>query len=238
MNQMISKLKQKANMYAELKKQRGMTLLEIIIVLGIIGVMAAGVVILAQRAFAAQDVTDIVTNTNTVRTTAVDTFSNDGQYPVFTSALTLNNDTIKTGTNKSMASQMVRMGKISPSEVRNGISGDYFAMAGVPITATAEGGTAAPRKGFVVLVNGLDQGQCRNVLSQVANEWDYVQVESGAAGVDPAIPAALNGTVAALTTQSDAAILKTFDSSATVTSESIAFVCGNNSNNTLVLGSR
>ncbi|ECD3889156.1 type II secretion system protein, partial [Salmonella enterica subsp. enterica serovar Poona] len=33
-----------------LKKQRGMTLLEIIIVLGIIGTIAAGVVILAQRA--------------------------------------------------------------------------------------------------------------------------------------------------------------------------------------------
>ncbi|WP_317629153.1 type II secretion system protein, partial [Salmonella enterica] len=51
--------------YLNLKKQRGMTLLEIIIVLGIIGTIAAGVVILAQRAYDAKAMTDLTTNINT-----------------------------------------------------------------------------------------------------------------------------------------------------------------------------
>lgn len=53
--------------YLNIKKQRGMTLLEIIIVLGIIGTIAAGVVILAQRAFDTKALTDLTTNANSVR---------------------------------------------------------------------------------------------------------------------------------------------------------------------------
>ncbi|EFR6322850.1 type II secretion system protein, partial [Salmonella enterica] len=50
----------KADKYKEIKQQRGMTLLEIIIVLGIIGTIAAGVVILAQRAFDSRAISDLV----------------------------------------------------------------------------------------------------------------------------------------------------------------------------------
>lgn len=50
MKSMIHSWKRKSAQYRELKKQKGVTLLEIIIVLGIIGIIAAGVVVLAQRA--------------------------------------------------------------------------------------------------------------------------------------------------------------------------------------------
>lgn len=239
MNQMISKLKQKANMYAELKKQRGMSLLEIIIVLGIIGVMAAGVVILAQRAFAAQDITDIVSNTNTVRTSTVDAFSNDGEYPAGASVTSLTATDIKTGTSLAIVSTLVKMGKISPAEVRNGISGDYYYMAGLPI-ATSGGTTpvAGKRKGFALVINGLDQGQCRNILSQLGNEWDYVEVIDAPAGIDPTLPATLSGAAAPLTTATPTAVLKSFINPISITSATVAFACADNSTNGIVLGSK
>jgi toxin co-regulated pilin len=239
MNQMMSKLKQKANMYAELKKQRGMSLLEIIIVLGIIGVMAAGVVVLAQRAFAAQDITDIVSNTNTVRTSTVDAFSNDGEYPLGVSVTDLTATNIKTGDSAAIASTLVKMGKISPAEVRNGISGDYYYMAGLPIGTS--GGTtpvAGKRKGFALVVNGLDQAQCRNILSQLGNEWDYVSVINAPAGMDPTLPTDLSGAAAPLAAAANTAILKSFLNPINITSATVAFACADNSTNGIVLGSK
>lgn len=67
-------LAEKMKNFKLLKKQRGMTLLEIIIVLGIIGTIAAGVVVLAQRAFDSRAISDVVTNTNTVRVAMKDAY--------------------------------------------------------------------------------------------------------------------------------------------------------------------
>lgn len=98
----------------EMRKQRGVTLLEIIIVLGIIGVIAAGVVILAQRAFTAQDITDTINNTNSVRTAMEEAYKDAGEYPADNDpyALTKTNITA-TPTSTSAAIQMlVALGKI------------------------------------------------------------------------------------------------------------------------------
>ncbi|MDA6156015.1 type II secretion system protein, partial [Escherichia coli] len=116
--------------YHELRKQRGMSLLEVIIVLGIIGTIAAGVVILAQRAFDSRAVTDLVTNTNTVRVAMKDAYQRDGVYPDYVSPLKLTSDTIKKDTGKIPAAQLVQLGKITPDEVRNNISGDFIAIGG------------------------------------------------------------------------------------------------------------
>ncbi|MEZ2757351.1 type II secretion system protein [Providencia vermicola] len=58
-----------------------MTLLEIIIVLGIIGTIAAGVVVLAQRAFDSRAISDVVSNTNTVRVAMKDAYQRAAGYP-------------------------------------------------------------------------------------------------------------------------------------------------------------
>lgn len=161
--------------YQELRKQRGMSLLEVIIVLGIIGTIAAGVVVLAQRAFDSRAVTDLVTNTNTVRVAMKDAYQRDGKYPAYASPLALTGDDIKTTTDPIAAAQLVQLGKITPDEVRNNISGDFIGIGGAITVAGAK-----IFKGFALELNGLSQEQCRSILGQVGNNWEYVAV--GAAG--------------------------------------------------------
>ncbi|EMV4498713.1 type IV pilus major pilin [Vibrio cholerae] len=163
--------------YKEAKKQRGMTLLEVIIVLGIIGTIAAGVVVLAQRAFDSRTVSEVVQNTNTIRVAIKDAYASNGKYPVGTGTAIAAYDatTIKNGNGTDATSTLVKLGKVSVEEMRNKISGDFYA-----ITA---GHTANKNaKGYVIEVNGLTTEQCRNILGQVANNWDFVEVATDAAG--------------------------------------------------------
>lgn len=75
------KLLKKVSKYHEVKNQRGMTLLEIIIVLGIVGTIAAGVVVLAQRAFDSRAISDLVSNTNSIRIAAKEAYQRAPGYP-------------------------------------------------------------------------------------------------------------------------------------------------------------
>lgn len=177
--------------YHELRKQRGMSLLEVIIVLGIIGTIAAGVVILAQRAFDSRAITDLVTNTNTVRVAMKDAYQRDGVYPAYVSPLTLTGDTIKTTQDKIAAAQLVKLGKITADEVRNNISGDFIGIGGA---ITTNG--SAILKGFAMELNGLSQEQCRSILGQVGNNWEYVEVGTSGSGTYALDAAGVDMTVA------------------------------------------
>ncbi|WP_302850460.1 type IV pilus major pilin [Vibrio cholerae] len=157
--------------YKEAKKQRGMTLLEVIIVLGIIGTIAAGVVVLAQRAFDSRTVSEVVQNTNTIRVAIKDAYSSVGTYPEAKKAdiLTLTNATILTNTTAGATPTLVQLGKVSVEEMRNKISGDFYAIAPGHTSATN-------KKGYAIEINGLNTEQCRSILGQVGNNWDYVEV--------------------------------------------------------------
>nr|WP_283939803.1 type IV pilus major pilin [Escherichia coli] len=174
---MKEETRKKLAKYHELRKQRGMSLLEVIIVLGIIGTIAAGVVILAQRAFDSRAITELVTNTNTVRVAMKDAFQRDGVYPAYMSPLNLTGDTIKTTSDKIAAAQLVKLGKITADEVRNNISGDFIGIGGA---ITTNGSSVL--KGFAMELNGLSQEQCRSILGQVGNNWEYVGVGSSGSG--------------------------------------------------------
>ncbi|EIP7736075.1 type IV pilus major pilin [Escherichia coli] len=163
--------------YHELRKQRGMSLLEVIIVLGIIGTIAAGVVILAQRAFDSRAIADLVSNTNTVRVAMKDAYQRDGVYPTYMSPLALTADSIKTTGDAIAVAQLVQLGKITPDEARNNISGDYIGIGGAQ---TSTGSTAL--KGFAIELNGLSQEQCRSILGQVGDNWEYVSVGTSGSG--------------------------------------------------------
>ncbi|EOU3971289.1 TPA: type IV pilus major pilin [Salmonella enterica] len=163
--------------YRELRKQRGMSLLEVIIVLGIIGTIAAGVVVLAQRAFDSRTVSDLVTQTNTIRIAMKDAYQRDGQYPNYVAPLTLTADTVKTDTSGIVVAQLVQLGKLTPDEARNAISGDYIGIGGA-ITSTG----SQVNKGFAIELNGLSQDQCRAIIGQVGNNWEFVEVGTSASG--------------------------------------------------------
>lgn len=119
MNTLILDLKgnvaRKVAQVKEMRKQRGVTLLEIIIVLGIIGVIAAGVVILAQRAFTAQDLSAVQDDLTSVRTAMNEAYKDQAEYPAQSdSILALSKSTIGDTTiaNNSPIATLVRMGKI------------------------------------------------------------------------------------------------------------------------------
>ncbi|MCS8550407.1 type IV pilus major pilin [Citrobacter sp. XY323] len=160
-----------------------MTLLEIIIVLGIIGIIAAGVVILAQRAFASQDMTDVVDNSNTIRVSMTEVYRDANGYPGSSSLAGITKaqlDADKTATSPSYPGPvltMLKMGKLTSSEAFNNFSNEPFEIGPAGIGATAD-----KSKGFYIAVNGLSQEECRNLISQTGSEWDYVETQVVAAG--------------------------------------------------------
>lgn len=236
----------------KLKKQRGMTLLEIIIVLGIIGTIAAGVVVLAQRAFDSRAISDVVSNTNTIRVAMKDAYQRASGYPVSTgAAVGYTVDSIKvTATAKEAVGRLVQLGKLSIDEARNGISNDFINIGGAK-TATSQTDTGL--KGFVVEINGLNQDQCRSIISQVGNQWDYVEVATAAAGaysvktsVDMAVkPSASEsseegkkgGIIRSLYNGAGGAGA-TINGNQNLTPDMVASVCIDSPTNSVILGSR
>ncbi|EPL9568234.1 type IV pilus major pilin [Providencia rettgeri] len=223
----------KVQKHHEAKKQRGMTLLEIIIVLGIIGTIAAGVVVLAQRAFDSRAVSDVVSNTNTVRVAMKDAYQRAAGYPASTGAASgYNVDNIKdTENSKEAIARLVQLGKLSIDEARNSISNDFLNISGAK-TAAAQGDSGL--KGFVIELNGLSQDQCRNIISQVGNQWDYVAVDSAAAGTY-SVKSAVDMSVV---TGKD--ILRTLNAAGNIniTPDQVAGVCTDSPENSVILGSR
>ncbi|GHZ98844.1 toxin co-regulated pilin [Vibrio cholerae] len=222
--------------YKEAKKQRGMTLLEVIIVLGIIGTIAAGVVVLAQRAFDSRTISEVVQNTNTIRVAVKDTYSSAGAYPDYSSPLQLTAQTITTaGANAGATTALVKLGKISVEEMRNKISGDFYAIgAASTVAAGGGGGAAANKKGYVIEVNGLTSEQCRSIVSQVGNNWDYVEIRNSAAGAY-----SLSATPVDMTATVNTTILRSLATSQAITADQIVNSCSNaGAQNSIVLGSR
>lgn len=177
-NHNIKEISTKKFLNQKKRRQRGMSLLEVIIGLGVIGTNTAEVAVLAQRAMDAHEVTELVTSINTIRFAMKETFQRDGIYPAYISPLTLTPDTLKTTTDAIAVSQLVRLGKISPDEVHNNISGDFIGIGRANITTV---GSTIP-KGFAMELNGLNQKQCRSILEQVGNLWDYVAVGTSGSG--------------------------------------------------------
>ncbi|EHY9252194.1 type IV pilus major pilin [Salmonella enterica] len=233
--------------YLKLRKQRGMTLLEIIIVLGIIGTIAAGVVILAQRAYDNKAISDLVSNTSTVRTAIKETYGPSGVYPAVnsTDTLFLTESGIKTST--APIAVLIQLGKLSSSESKNNVSSNFFNVGGARVgTAAAVGGTNPANKAFFVEVNGLDQKQCRNVLLQAGNQWDFVNVviTGGGAGsyTQNAAPDLSATALSTLATTSGGAggILRSLATGGTnvITPQNVIAYCSDSANNSIVLGSR
>ncbi|PSX21534.1 prepilin-type N-terminal cleavage/methylation domain-containing protein [Photobacterium kishitanii] len=150
------------------KKQRGMTLLEIIIVLGIMGVISAGVVILAQRAIDNQNTTKLVQALNTVQTALVQTYRSKGTYPIITDA----------AETKKLTDALVSMGKVSKDDLTNPLSGGLFEIKTVKDQGVAN-------KGFLIKIDTLTKDQCVALVTSTTDMFRYVEVvTSGTAPKD------------------------------------------------------
>ncbi|WP_272517459.1 MULTISPECIES: type IV pilus major pilin [unclassified Providencia] len=229
------KLSEKLKRYRELKKQQGMTLLEIIIVLGIIGVIAAGVVILAQRAYDSKAMTDLANNANTIRVAMKDAYGQTGQYPLRNADVTaMTPANYKTHT-LSPIGKLLALGKVSVDEAQNNISSDFIDIGALTIGAKAQAG-------YYIQLNGLNQEQCRGLVNQMANNWDYVEVmQNAASGVYNDIAPTTDiatGADTLPTTATPAAVLRSLAHPNQISADTAVFVCENSSENALVLGSR
>lgn len=239
------KLSEKLNRYRALKKQRGMTLLEVIIVLGIIGTIAAGVVVLAQRAYDNKAISDLVSNTNVVRTAIKETYGPSGTYPAADAgaAAQLTEATIRASDNP--IGLLIQLGKLSTSEAKNNVSSNFFNIGGSTVgTGTGVGG-ATSGGGFFVEVNGLDQKQCRNILLQTGNQWDFVEIHTDAGAGHYAQGPGLNlagATIGTLTTTAGTAggVLRSLvaDGNNIITPQNVIGYCADSAQNSIVLGSR
>ncbi len=130
------------------KKQKGVTLLEIIIVLGIMGVIAAGVVILAQRAIDNQNTTTLAQQLNTIQTAMIQTFRGKGAYPESTT----------TASSERLFNALINMGKLSEDDKLNPFSG-------TPLEILSATLNAVPRKAFLIKVADLTQDQCASLIT-------------------------------------------------------------------------
>ncbi|MEC4724930.1 type II secretion system GspH family protein [Shewanella sp. D64] len=166
-----------------IRKQNGMSLLEIIIVLGIIGTIAAGVVVLAQRALDNKSIADLNSNINATRLALTATFRTSG-YPVSTDIAAslipsaLEDPASLTGNaGLDPAAQLFRVGAISSSELTNPITGNIFHISSLGNTGTTEETVAgANGKVFTIAVSGLSSKQCSQVAMTQSAQWDFVEV--------------------------------------------------------------
>lgn len=164
------------------RRQSGMSLLEIIIVLGIIGTIAAGVVVLAQRALDNKTVADLNTNLNSVRLAVIETYKTGGYVPGLAAVDTMSGAELEDPANHAANAAdpriaMFRVGAISSSELTNPVSGTLFGLKNQTSVSTATAPTA-PAKGkiFSIAVDGLSSSQCAQVLQAQVSQWDYVEV--------------------------------------------------------------
>ncbi|ELD4018712.1 prepilin-type N-terminal cleavage/methylation domain-containing protein [Salmonella enterica] len=234
------KLSNRLDKYRELKKQRGMTLLEIIIVLGIIGVIAAGVVILAQRAYDTKAMTDLANNANTIRTAVKDAYGPSGAYPAANTANTIAMTTANYTTTDSLTTpvgKLMALGKLSVDEAQNNISGNFINVGQGQIGAKTDAG-------YFIELNGLNAKQCRNLLNQMANNWDYVQViDTEPAGTYTQTSVKLDAPATPIVagTPITTGVFRSLDSATgaqTITPDMAVSACSDNSSNALLLGSR
>ena len=146
-----------AKKYSSLK---GMTLLEVIIVLGIMGVIAAGVVILAQRAIDSQNLMKLNTALNNTQTALVGTYRSKAEYP------TVDDEE----GSKKLKTALISMGKVAKEDLQNPFTGEE-------INVFSVANNAKQNRGFVLEVEGLTQAQCSAVVSAANDLFAYIQVE-------------------------------------------------------------
>ena len=144
----------------KINNQKGMTLLEVIIVLGIMGVIAAGVVVLAQRAIDNQNVTKLNQALNTIQTSMISTYRSKKSYPE------IGTDATKSA---QLSGALLSMGKLSTADLSNPFTGE-------PLSIFTANNNGVANRGFAVKVGNLTQTQCTSLVSNGSDLFEFIQV--------------------------------------------------------------
>ncbi|QDO83328.1 type II secretion system protein [Shewanella psychropiezotolerans] len=139
------------------KKARGLALLEILIAIGILGLIAAGVATLASRTFEKQDLKDIQTDMTDVSIALQQVYSRAAQY-VDTSSLSVQ--------------EFADSKAIDPSVAINPLTNSAYLFSVAKVRATDTLDT-----GFVLGIDNANQTACNALITgPLLDDADYITV--------------------------------------------------------------
>ncbi|GLS91820.1 hypothetical protein GCM10007916_28900 [Psychromonas marina] len=136
------------------KKQQGVALLELIIAIGIIGILTAAVVSLASNAFASMNAKEVIQNTSQIKTGISGVYGRTGDYT---------NIGQPAGGGGGLDAQAFTM---------QDLSNPFGAELKVEETMWA----SVPAKGYVVIIPQLPAKQCADIVNQIGTSWAYVEI--------------------------------------------------------------
>lgn len=147
------------------KKIRGLALLEILIAIGILGIISAGVATLASRTFEEQNASLINKSVTDLSMSLKKAFSRAGRY---------------SGTENDFVG-LIAAGAISENSVTNPITNAYYGYTPIEKYAGAVSGSA-----FVITITGLSKTLCKKIVTgPLVTDASYFAASLGTA---PTLP--------------------------------------------------
>lgn len=149
-------------------RQAGVTLLELIAVLGILTVIVVGALALFNQANSAQKSNDLISNLVALRTSVRDLWSGQGGY-----GTTVINDTLVTA--KRIPSNWTVNTATTPDTITHQLNG----------TITVTGATTS----FTIAATALPEDVCTTLMTAGGAGWVSVQANAGTVRTPPIAPA-------------------------------------------------
>ena len=144
------------------KKNQGIALIEMLIVIGIIGLITAGIVALSTSVFRSMDESDVIANLSTVKVKLQKGYKTQGTY------------TGLGGASGATSSLLERADTLNPF-------GADFVFGPVETNGQTDGGAA-------IKVAGLSLDSCQNILTTIDDStFEYIALETGGAGTAPTV---------------------------------------------------
>ncbi|MDE1262747.1 prepilin-type N-terminal cleavage/methylation domain-containing protein [Vibrio aestuarianus] len=154
------------------KKVRGLALLEILIAIGILGIISAGVATLASRTFEEQNASLVNKSVADLSISIKKAFSRSGGYSNATNVL----DTL------------VAAGAVAAESARNPMSNSNYGYAAIQKLPSAASGSA-----FVITIEGLPDTLCRKIATgPLLQDAAYLEVAAANATVPTDLDETLN----------------------------------------------
>lgn len=141
-------------------KQKGMTLLEVIVVLGVMGVISVGVVLIGERTIQNQQINKLNQYLNTIQLTMTITYNAKKHFPEATNDIT----------SDQLTNSLILMGKISKSEFINPITGE-------PLRVYTTSNRGRANRSFAIKVGNISQDLCREVVNSTNESFKFIQIE-------------------------------------------------------------